>query len=155
MSRKKRRNVSLYLIVVLALTGTCFLWIGKDLLPKTNNGQYQIKFRLPDGTRMERTELMMHDALMLLDSITGNHVEISSAYVGMMPPNYATCNLYVFNSGYNEASLQIQLDDHFKMDKDKFQELVRATIHNRLPDVKISFEPIELTEKIMTDSPSF
>jgi len=150
MSRKKRRNVSLYLIVVLALIGTCFLWIGKDLLPKTNNGQYQIKFRLPDGTRMERTELMMHDALMLLDSITGNHVEISSAYVGMMPPNYATCNLYVFNSGYNEASLQIQLDDHFKMDKDKFQELVRATIHNRLPGVKISFEPIELTEKIMS-----
>ena len=151
MTRKKKRNVSFYLVIVLGLTGCCFLWIGKDLLPKTNNGQYQIKLRLPDGTRLERTETMTRDVLGLLDSITDKHVEISSAYVGMMPPNYATCNLYVFNSGYNEVSLQVQLDRHFKMDKDKFQELFRNTIHNRLPDVKVSFEPIELTEKIMSE----
>ena len=150
ITKKKRRNVTLYLIIVLGLTGCCFLLIGKDLLPKTNNGQYQVKLRLPDGTRMERTETMTREVLGILDSITNNHVEISSAYVGMMPPNYATCNLYVFNSGYNETSLQIQLDKHFKMDKDKFQELFRNTIHEKLPDVKVSFEPIELTEKIMS-----
>ncbi len=148
--RKKKRNVSLYLIIVLAITGCCFVWIGKDLLPKTNNGQYQVKLRLPDGTRLERTESMMHDVLQLLDSITDKNVEISSAYVGMMPPNYATSNLYVFNSGYNEASLEIQLDEHFKMDKDKFQELFRASVHSKLPDVRVSFEPIELTEKMMS-----
>ena len=150
ISKKKKRNVSLYLVVVLALTGCCFMLIGKDLLPKTNNGQYQVKLRLPDGTRLERTESMTREVLQLLDSITNKHVEITSAYVGMMPPNYATCNLYVFNSGYNETSLQIQLDKHFKMDKDKFQELFRNTVKNKLPNVKVSFEPIELTEKIMS-----
>ncbi len=150
MSKKKRRNVSLYLIVVLGLTGCCFLLIGKDLLPKTNNGQYQVKLRMPDGTRLERTENMTRDVLQILDSITNNHVEITSAYVGMMPPNYATCNLYVFNSGYNQTSLQIQLDEHFRMDKDKFQELFRGAVHARLPAVNVSFEPIELTEKIMS-----
>ncbi len=150
MIRRKKRNVSIYLLIVLALAGCCFVWIGKDLLPKTNNGQYQVKLRLPDGTRLERTESMMHDVLQLLDSITDKHVEISSAYVGMMPPNYATANLYVFNSGYNEASLQIQLDRHFSMGKDKFQELFRNTMHDRMPGVRVSFEPIELTEKIMS-----
>ncbi len=150
MISKKKRNVSLYLIAVLLLTGAGFVWIGKDLLPKTNNGQYQVKLRLPDGTRIERTEGILLSVLQILDSITDKHVEISSAFVGMTPPNYATANLYVFNSGPQEASLQIQLDKHFKMNKDRFQDLFRAVVKNRLPDVKVSFEPIELTEKIMS-----
>ncbi len=150
MITNKKRNVSLYIILVLVSTGICFVWIGKDLLPKTNNGQYQIKLRLPDGTRLERTESMVLDVLQLLDSITNHHVEISSAYAGMMPTNYASTNLYVFNSGTHEASLQIQLDKDLKMGKDKFQETFRATMLNKLPDVRVSFEPIELTEKIMS-----
>ncbi len=150
MIKKKKRNVSFYLVIVLLLTGLCFVWIGKDLLPKTNNGQYQVKLRMPDGTRLERTESMVLDVLQLLDSLTDHHVEISSAYVGMTPTNYATANLYVFNSGTHEASLQIQTDEHFKMGKDKFQEAFRAAVHNKLPQVSVSFEPIELTEKIMS-----
>jgi multidrug efflux pump subunit AcrB len=148
--KKKKRNVSFYIIIVLLLTGGCFLWIGKDLLPKTNNGQYQVKLRLPDGTRLERTEGMVLNVLHILDSITDHHVEISSAYAGTMPTNYGTANLYVFNSGSHEALLQIQLDEHFKMNKDKFQDEFRATVQSRLPDVRVSFEPIELTEKIMS-----
>jgi len=154
MIGKKKRNVSFYLIIVLILTGGCFVWIGKDLLPKTNNGQYQLKLRLPDGTRLERTESMVLDVLQILDSITNNHIEISSAFVGMTPANYATANLYVFNSGTHEASLQVQVDEKFKGDKDKFQETFRAAVKQKLPDVKVSFEPIELTEKIMSQGAS-
>ncbi len=154
MITRKKRNVSFYLLIVLVSTGGCFLWIGKDLLPKTNNGQYQVKLRMPDGTRLERTEGMVLDVLQILDSITDKHIEISSAFVGMTPTNYATANLYVFNSGTHEASLQVQVDEHFKMGKDKFQETFRAAVHKKLPDVKVSFEPIELTEKIMSQGAS-
>ena len=154
MMHNKERNVSIYLIVVLLLTGAGFVWIGKDLLPKTNNGQYQVKLRLPDGTRLERTESMVLSVLQLLDSVTNNHVAISSAYAGMMPSNYATANLYIFNSGSHEASLQIQVDEDFKMEKDRFQEAFRSVVKQKLPDVKVSFEPIELTEKIMAQGAS-
>ncbi len=154
MIKRKKRNVSFYLIVVLMLTGGCFVWIGKDLLPKTNNGQYQIKLRLPDGTRLERSEGMVLNVLQILDSITGHHVEISSGFVGMTPTNYASANLYLFNSGTNEASLQIQIDERFKGNKDKFQEEFRAAVRSKLPDVRVSFEPIELTEKIMSQGAS-
>lgn len=154
MIRRKKVNVSIYLILVFAAAAACFVWIGKDLLPKTNNGQYQVKLRLPDGTRLERTEGMVLDVLKILDSLTDNHIEISSAYAGMMPYNYATSNLFVFNSGTHEASLQIQVDEKYKMDKDKFQDAFRQSIHNRLPDVRVSFEPIELTEKIMSQGAS-
>lgn len=154
MMKRRKGNVAIYLVVVLALTAGCFLWIGKDMLPKVNNGQYQIKLRLPEGTRLERTESMVLNVLGVLDSITGGHIEISSAFAGMTPTNYASANLYVFNSGTHEASLQIQIDEHFKMGKDAFQETVRAAIARNLPDVRVSFEPIELTEKIMSQGAS-
>ncbi len=154
MIKHRKRNVSLYLIAVLVLTGVCFVWIGKDLLPKTNNGQYQVKLRMPDGTRLERTEEMTLQVLQIADSITHHHIAISSAYAGMMPSNYATANLYVFNSGTHEASLQLQVDEEFKMDKETFQEVLRKELHKQLPDLRVSFEPIELTEKIMSQGAS-
>jgi multidrug efflux pump subunit AcrB len=146
----RKRNIAIYAVTVLAATAICFSIIGKDLLPKINNGQYQVRLSLKDGTRLERTETMVHDVLKELDSITGGHVEISSAYVGLVPSSYGTINLYVFNSGTHEATLQFQLDDGFRMKKDKFQDLVRQVIHDRMPGVNLSFEPIDLTEKIMS-----
>ncbi len=150
MIRNRKRNVSLYLIIVLVATGCCFVFIGKDLIPKTNNGQYQLRLRLPDGTRLERSEAMVHEVLTLLDSFTNYRIAISSAYVGLVPCSYGTLNLYVFNSGTHEATLQIQLDESFKMNKDEFQDSVRNLIHQKLPGVGVSFEPIDLTEKIMS-----
>jgi multidrug efflux pump subunit AcrB len=147
---KRKRNIAIYLILVLAATGICFTFIGKDLLPKINNGQYQVRLSLKDGTRLERTETMVHDVLNVLDSFTNGHVEISSAYVGLVPSSYGTTNLYVFNSGTHEATLQFQLDEGFKMKKDEFQDKVREIIHKRLAGVNLSFEPIDLTEKIMS-----
>ena len=150
MMAKRKLSVSLYLSVVIVFAAGCFVLIGKDLLPKTNNGQYQVKLRMPEGTRLERTEEMVLTVLNILDSLTDHHVEISSAYAGMMPSNYASTNLYVFNSGTHEASLQLQLSENYKVDKDKFQELFRAAVFKNLPGVKVAFEPIELTEKIVS-----
>ncbi|MGN6477791.1 MAG: efflux RND transporter permease subunit, partial [Flavipsychrobacter sp.] len=71
---KYKRNVVLYLVLVLGLTAAGFVWIGKDLLPKTNNGQYQMRLSLPDGTRLERSEAMVHDVLDIINQVTNNHV---------------------------------------------------------------------------------
>ena len=148
------RNVLLYLLPVLALTGGCFVFIGKDLLPKTNTGQYQLKLKLPDGTRMERTESMVHRVLDVLDTLTDHHVTVTSAYVGTIPANFATANLYVSNNGPQEATLQFEIDEHFKPEKDAFQEAVRGALHRDMPTLVLSFEPIELTEKIMSQGAS-
>jgi multidrug efflux pump subunit AcrB len=51
-----RRSIALaYLLLTLVAAGFCFVVIGKDLLPKNNNGQLQIRIKEPDGTRLEKT----------------------------------------------------------------------------------------------------
>jgi len=152
---KRRKPIVLsYVILVLAAAGVCFVVIGKDLLPKTNNGQLQLRIKEPDGTRLEVTEAAVKNVLHIIDSATNNHVEISSAFVGLVPSSFGSSNLYVFNSGTHEAVIQVNLDDGYKVKMDGLKETLRKNIAAKYPSMHISFEPIELTEKIMAQGAS-
>lgn len=151
---KKSLWTVVYFAGTLVAVGLCFTFIGKDMLPKVNSGQFQLRIKEPDGTRLERTEDAVHRVLAIIDSTTGNHVSISSAYVGLIPSSFGTSNLYVFNSGTQEAVIQVGLDESYKVNLDDLKEKLRSNIHRSLPDTKISFEPIELTEKIMSQGAS-
>ena len=151
---KRRQWVMVYFAGTLLAVGFCFSFIGKDMLPKVNSGQFQLRIREPDGTRLERTEEAVHKVLTIIDSATQNHVSISSAYVGLIPSSFGTSNLYVFNSGTQEAVIQVGLDEDYKVNLENLKEKLRANIHKLLPEARISFEPIELTEKIMSGGAS-
>ncbi|MFI5188332.1 MAG: efflux RND transporter permease subunit [Chitinophagales bacterium] len=151
---KKKTWISVYFLVTIVATGLCFYFIGKDMLPRINSGQFQLRIREPDGTRLERTEDATHHILSIIDSTVNNRVSISSAYVGLVPSNYATNNLYVANSGTHEAVIQVGLDENYKPNMDKLKDKLRENIHKVYPEVRLSFEPIELTEKIMSQGSS-
>jgi multidrug efflux pump subunit AcrB len=152
----KRRQliVSLYVLLVLAAAGVCYFIIGKDLLPKTNSGQLQLRIKQPDGTRLEVTERTTKDVLNIIDKTVYGHVDISSAFVGLVPSSFGTSNLYVFNAGTHEAVIQINLDEEYKVKMDQLKEELRKEIAAKYPQLRISFEPIELTEKIMAQGAS-
>ncbi|MDP4252369.1 MAG: efflux RND transporter permease subunit [Bacteroidota bacterium] len=150
LMRSRRLTVALYLLLVFGLTGIAFYGIGKDLMPKINAGQFQLRIKEPDGTRLERTEAAVHQILRIVDSTVSGHVAISSAYVGLVPSSYGTSNLYVFNSGTHEAVLQVELDHDYKVNIEALKDELRQKISNRIPGIRLSFEPIDLTEKIMS-----
>ncbi len=47
------------------------------MMPKLNNGQFQIRIKEPDGTRLERTEDKFKQVLQIIDKTVNNHVKIS------------------------------------------------------------------------------
>ncbi len=146
----KRLIVPVYLLVVLALALGGFLIIGKDMMPKLNNGQFQIRIKEPDGTRLERTETKLKQVLKIIDSTSNRHVAISSGYVGLIPSSYGVSNLYVFNTGTHEAILQVNLDADYHVNMDDFKEALRKNIAYAIPELRVTFEPIDMTEKIMS-----
>jgi multidrug efflux pump subunit AcrB len=146
---RRKMIVICYLIGMLGLAAFCLSVIGKDMLPHTNAGQMQLRIREPDGMRLEVTERTVKGILNNIDSVVGGHISISSAFVGTVSPNYGHSNLYVFNSGSHEAVLQIELDEHYKVNMDDLKDKIRASIAKEYPQVRLSFEPIELTEKLM------
>jgi len=151
---KRKMIVMIYLILAFSSAATCYLMIGKDLLPKTNNRQLQLRIREPDGTRLEVTERATKDILDIIDSTVNHQVSISSAFVGLVPSNFGTSNLYIFNSGTHESVIQVNLDENYRASMDDLKEALRAEILQRNPNIRISFEPIELTEKIMAQGAS-
>ncbi|GAB3914694.1 efflux RND transporter permease subunit [Larkinella knui] len=144
-----------YLIGSLAIIVVCFLVIGTDILPHGNSHQFQMRLRIPDGTRVERTETATLKVLDIIkESVGADNVEISSAYVGTVPSSYGTSNIFVFNSGPHEAVLQVSLKEDHPVKMDNLKEELRERIAKALPTANISFEPIELTEKIMSQGAS-
>ena len=151
---RRQLIVLIYLILAFGAAGVCFMIIGKDLLPKTNNGQLQLRLREPDGTRLEVTERTTQGVLNIIDSTVDHRIAISSAYVGLVPSNFGTSNLYIFNSGTHESVVQVNLAEGYKVKMEDLKEELRKTILLHYPNLKISFEPIELTEKIMAQGAS-
>jgi multidrug efflux pump subunit AcrB len=151
-----RRKLVVLVYLGLALGGAvvCLAVIGKDLLPKSNVGQLQLRIREPDGTRLEVTERATQGVLDILDSTVDHHIDITSAYVGLVPSSFGTSNLYIFNSGTQEAVIQVNLDEQFKGSVEELKDRLRKNILARYPELHLSFEPIELTEKIMSQGAS-
>ena len=144
-----------YLAVTITIIVACFMVIGTDILPHGNSHQFQMRLRIPDGTRVERTETATLKVLDIIKEAVGpDNVEISSAYVGTVPSSYGTSNIFVFNSGPHEAVLQVVLKEDYHVKMDNLKEELRARIAKALPAANISFEPIELTEKIMSQGAS-
>jgi len=50
--------------------------------------------------------------------------------------------------------MEVELDKDYKVDLDELKDKLRETIHQAYPAVGVSFEPIELTEKIMAQGAS-
>src|ERR1700761_2721962 len=139
--------------IVIGLGGAYLMisHIGRDVLPKSNAGQFQVRLRAPDGTRIERTELYMIEALHILDTMVGHsNVEVTSAMVGMHGSQFSTNPIYLFMAGPQESVLQASLKEDFKVNMDKLKEDFRAHVAQDMPNVKVSFEPIELTDKILS-----
>ena len=142
-------------IAYLLLTGgAAFLLlqhIGKDVLPKVNGGQFQVRLRAPYGTRIERTEEKTLTMLHIIRDIVGpEHVSISSSYIGQHPSLFSVNPIYLWMAGPQEAVMQLALDEHYKTNLDDLKEKIRARVRQAMPDVQLSFEPIELTDKILS-----
>jgi multidrug efflux pump subunit AcrB len=146
----QRIIVPVYLVVIITCAAIGFISIGKDMMPKLNNGEFQVRLKEPQGTRLEVTEDKFKKVLSIINQTVANHVKISSGYIGLVPSSFGSSNLYVFNTGTHEAVLQVNLDDDYKVNLDELKDALRKNIAYALPEMTISFEPIDMTEKIMS-----
>ncbi len=145
------------LIVTLYVLGLGFLSyfllgnIGRDVLPQVNSSQFQIRMRIPDGTRIEKTEKETIKLLETIEKVVGKeNISITSAYAGGHPQLFSVNPIYLFMAGSHEAVLQIALKEPYKDGIDALKNKIREEATKVNPQMKLSFEPIELTEKILS-----
>jgi multidrug efflux pump subunit AcrB len=54
-----------YLLLTTLAAGLMMASIGRDVLPKVNGSQFQVRLRAAEGTRIERTEAKTLHAIKL------------------------------------------------------------------------------------------
>ncbi|MDN3581209.1 efflux RND transporter permease subunit [Mucilaginibacter flavus] len=151
MLPKRKLLVTVYIIGAFGMAFLLFNIIGRDVLPKVNSGTFQVRLRAPDGTRLERTEVIAIKAQKILGDIVGrNHIAITSTFVGSHPSSFSTNPIYLFMAGPQEAVMQISLSEDYKVNLDDLKEKIRHEVARQIPEIKLSFEPIELTDKILS-----
>lgn len=140
-----------YIVIVCGFAFLMMQSIGRDVLPKVNGSQFQVRLRAPEGTRIEMTEQRTLTAINGIKQIVGpENVSITSSYVGTHPSLFSIAPIFLWMAQPHEAVIQVQLSEHYKTDLDGLKEKIRAQFSKDLPDLKLSFEPIELTDKILS-----
>jgi multidrug efflux pump subunit AcrB len=149
--KRRKLVIGAYFLGVIGIVALCMSIIGRDILPKLNNGQFQLRLKEPTGTRLERTETMLIKSTEILREMVGaKNIDITSSFIGTHPSSYSTNPIYLFMATPSEAVLQVNLKEDYKVNMDEFKEKLRKRIHEQMPEVKMSFEPIDLTDKVMS-----
>jgi multidrug efflux pump subunit AcrB len=149
LSSRSTLTIGLYSLITIGLLVALVLFIGTEIFPKVDAGQAVVRLRLPVGTRVERTEEFTQKVLALADSITGNEVEITSAFVGTQPSSYPVNLVHLWTSGPHEAVVRINLTKNSSMAIEAFKEQLREAVDKKLPSLKISFEPGDIVEQVI------
>lgn len=141
----------LYVAVALLLVFGAVNILGTDIMPKSEGGDFQVRLRMPDGTRLERTEEAVKSMTKsIVAELPENSLKISSSFVGMHPSANPINPIFLFTSSTGEAVMQFSLDKKkLGMKTDQFKEFVRNHVKEKYPEARINFEPIELMEKII------
>jgi len=143
--------VLVYLVATVALGAFLLSLVGKDVLPKVNGSQFQVRIKAQEGTRIERTEEKTLKTIGIVKNIVGaENIEVTSAYIGQHPSLFSTNPIFLWMAGPQEAVLQVAFKEGYKTHLDELKENIRKQVAAAMPDVKLSFEPIELTDKILS-----
>lgn len=152
MQQRKVMVLGIYAVVVIGFIAIGIRFSGTDIMPVANSGDIQLRIAAPPGTRLEKTEEYLHRVSDLLKEEAGESgVTMSSAFVGMQPSGAAINPVFLFTSGSHESVLQVSVDrDKIPVSIPQLKENLRERISKEMPELQVSFEPMELVEKIMS-----
>ena len=143
-----------HILVPAYLAGTIFAisiivpFLGTEIFPQIDAGQLQLRLRAPTATRLETTEQIAMRTLAIIAEEAP--IATSMGLIGVHAPNYPVNLIHQWNSGPEEATLQIQLkEDGSRMPIAALREKLRSRLAAEFPGVLFSFEPADIVSRVM------
>jgi multidrug efflux pump subunit AcrB len=152
--------------------------LGREIFPTVDTGQFQLRLRAPDGTRIERTEEIAREALEIVKEEAGkdangqSNVALSLGYVGQIPSSYPINTIYLWTRGPEEAVLRVALKAGSGVRVEEFKHRLREQLPRRLGEwlasrlrseglaedkvaerkrgLRFSFEPADIVNEVMS-----
>ena len=147
--------------------------LGRELFPRVDAGQFQLRVRPAQGTEFELTRQVAQKTLDVIAEEAGpENIQITMGYVGATPPQFAINAAYLWSRGPDDGMLRIALRHGSKVGIFALQEKLRKAlpkkvggwlrgelrrleltdeqINQRLGDLIFAFEPGDLIAETMS-----
>ena len=126
--------------------------LGTEVFPKTDTGQFALRFRAPSGTQIGLTEALAQKILATIAREAGGaeNVEVTIGMVGVHSSSYPINLVHLWNGGPEEGWLAVQLKRGIGLRIEDFKEHLRGVLTKELPDVRLSFEPQDIVSRVMS-----
>ena len=169
----RRIVVLVYLIAAGAVVIGVGNQLGRELFPRVDAGQFQLRVRPPQGTQFELTRQVAQRTLEVISEVAGqDNVEMTMGYVGATPPQFAINAAYLWSRGPDDGLLRVGLTEKSKVGVFELQEKLRKALpekvggwfreelirlgltpeqaDQRLGDLVFAFEPGDLIAETMS-----
>ena len=139
-----------YLALAFALLALLLPRMGTELFPDANAPLLRVRLRAPAGTRIEETERIVLRALNVIQQDAGkDNVQITSDFMGVVPPSYPVDLIHLFTSGPQEAIIQVAVKPDTPRGE-ALREHIRADLRRLLPTCQVSFEAADIVSQVMS-----
>jgi multidrug efflux pump subunit AcrB len=140
-----------YIVGSLLIIAGAAKFLGRDIFPVVNAGQFRLRMRAPDGTHIGRTEQYAKQALQLIDQEVGaENVDLTLGYVGMIQPTFPINAVYQWSRGPEEVILYVGLKKQLGIRDEDLKERLRKRLSAAIPEVRFSFEPSDIVNDVMS-----
>ena len=145
----------LVLLVYLGVSAAVILLggprLGREIFPRVDAGQVQVRLRGPAGTQVTVTEQASFKVLELIKQEVGaDQIEVSLGFVGVHSANYPVNLIHLWNGGPEEGVIQVQLKSGARMPVEKLKEILRRRFAEQMPEYSFSFEPGDIVNRVMS-----
>lgn len=143
--------VILLATVLLGVSAWLIPKIGSEFMPRTETREFAMNLKLPEGTRMERTEQTVNTLDLMIQEVLGENLKTLYARVG--PESSSTSASTVFENE-NTASIKIILKDNSTISSSVAMRLL-GTMVEGMADLEVQFLQDEsaLQATLGTDEP--
>jgi multidrug efflux pump subunit AcrB len=146
---KHRPEVIAGFSVLVLVSCSLVLLIGRDFFPSVDAGQLRLHVRCPPGTRIEQTEQYFagveneirkvidpHDTKVILDNmgIPNSSINLSLSDGSLMSPA--------------DGEIMISLNDGHKP-TEMYQDLLRKDLPGKFPDLRFFFAPADIVTQVL------
>ncbi len=141
----------LYLLIAAALIWGLMNRLGMEIFPSVDTGLFQLRVRAPDGTRIERTEVLAQKVLdAIADEVGPDNVAITQGFVGVQPASYPVNTIHLWTSGPHEAVLLVALKRGSALSVEQVKERLREKLPTLFPGTKYVFEAGDIITQVMS-----
>ncbi len=143
--------VAAYLAGCVAVVWVVAPRLGEEIFPAVAAGQFRLRLRAPDGTHFGKTEVIARQVLNLIEQEVGaEKIKLTLGYVGTIPSSYPINAVYQWSRGPEEALILVELVPQSGVSVAALQETLRTKLRQALPDVRLSFEPADIVNDVMS-----